>query len=256
VHTQIAGININYERIGAGKPVLILHGWGANIDAVRPIANHLAAIGREAVALDLPGFGKSGVPETPWKVADYANLVRAFIGFCEIALCDVICHSFGGRIAIMLASEDPSLFSRLVLVDSAGIRPKRGAKYYVRVYSYKLAKRMMRVKFLSRLFRLDERVKHAGSADYRSLSGVMRATLSLVVNEDLTARLERIGNETLLIWGENDAETPLAMAKVMEKKIKNAGLAVIPGAGHFSYLDDYPRFCSIIDVLFKEDPIA
>lgn len=253
MQTQINGLTIEYEREGTGKPVLLLHGWGACIDAMRPIANHLVKIGREAVTLDFPGFGKSDAPQTPWRVSDYASLTRAFIEKMGIEGCDLVCHSFGGRVTIQLAAADKNLFGKLILVDAAGVRPRRGLKYYIKIYSYKLVKKLSRVPFLSTLFGLEKRMQKAGSSDYRSLSGAMRGTFVNVVNEDLTHLLSQIENETLLIWGENDQDTPLYMAKIMEKKIKRAGLAVIPGAGHFSYIDDYPRFCSILDVLLKED---
>ena len=255
MQTEINGIQIYYERQGGSdkKKVLVLHGWGASVDAVRPIMNQVEFLGYEAIALDFPGMGKSEPPSTPWAVEDYAALTRAFIEKLDIYGCDVICHSFGGRVTIMLASEDENIFSRLILVDAAGIRPKRTLSYYVRTYSYKLGKKLSRVAFLDKLFRISEKQKNAGSADYKALSGVMRATFVKVVNLDLKDRLSRIKNETLLIWGSEDADTPLYMAKQMEKSIKGSGLSVIEGAGHFSYADNYPQFCAILSAMLKQN---
>lgn len=222
------------------------------MDAMAPIENHLAAIGRATVSLDFPGFGKSDKPPEPWGVPEYARFTRSFIDQMGIKGCDVICHSFGGRVTILLASEEPDLFGKLVLTDAAGVRGKRGIGYYARVYSYKLGKALSRIGFIDRLFGLSNRLESAGSADYKATDGVMKATLVKVVNLDLKDRLDKIENETLLVWGENDTATPLYMAKLMEKRIKNSGLAVIPGAGHFSYLDDPARYMSIIDVVLKE----
>ncbi|MEG1547821.1 MAG: alpha/beta hydrolase [Clostridia bacterium] len=247
--TTINGIDINYERAGTGRPVLLLHGWGASIEAMRPILNYVVHIGREAVALDFPGFGQSCEPMEPWGVTEYAALTRSFIQEQGLYGCDVICHSFGGRVTIMLAAENESIFGKLVMVDAAGVRPKRGFGYYFKTFTYKLGKRVAHCKLLDRCFKLSEKQKNAGSADYRALSGVMRATFVKVVNEDLTKKLDNIKNETLLVWGSDDHETPLYMAHIMEKRIKNAGLAVINGAGHFSYVDDYQRFCSIIKII-------
>lgn len=252
MYTEINGIKLNYERMGSGRPVLLLHGWGASIQAMRPIADCLTAAGRECVCLDFPGFGASPAPETPWGVPEYAKLTRAFIGQQRLLGCDVVCHSFGGRVTLMLAAAEPGLFGKLVLVDAAGVRPKRSLKYYLKVYAYKLGKRLARIKWLDRLLGLSQRQQNAGSADYRALSGVMRDTFVKVVNQDLTPLLGDIKNETLLIWGERDTETPLYMAKIMERRMKNAGLAVIPGAGHFSYVDDYPRFCAIVKIILAE----
>ena len=250
VSTAYEALKPNYERRGKGKPVLILHGWGASIAAMKPVADLMESIGYEAVSLDFPGFGATPEPVEPWSVDDYAAYTRAFIQEQGLCGCDVICHSFGGRVTIKLAAGDPRLFNRLVLMDAAGVKPKRGLRYYFKVYSYKLGKTLKKCAALDRLFKISEKQQSAGSEDYRALSGNMRATFVKVVNEDLTGLLDRIENETLLIWGSEDRATPICMAEVMEKRIKNAGLAVIPGAGHFSYADDYARFCAIIKALF------
>ena len=249
---EIGGISINYECIGSGAPVLLLHGWGADIAAMMPIANEVARLGKMAVCVDFPGFGKSDLPPAAWGVREYAATTKALIDKLGIRGCDLVCHSFGGRVTIMLAAEDETLFKRLVLVDAAGIRPKRTIKYYIKTYSYKLAKRLARIKLVNKAFRLDAKIKSAGSDEYKSLSGVMRETFVKVVNLDLTDKLDKIKNETLLIWGENDTATPLYMGRLMEKKIERAGLAVIENAGHFSYADDYPRFCSILDIMLMD----
>ena len=248
---EIDGINVHFERVGVGKPVLILHGWGASIEAVRPIMNCMAGLGYEAIALDFPGFGETPEPLEAWGVPEFAELTRKFIETVGLCGCDLICHSFGGRVTILLASEDPGLFNRLVLVDAAGIRPPRTVGYYIRTYSYKLGKRLAKVGWIDRLFRLSEKQKNAGSEDYRALkSDTMRRTFSLVVNLDLTERLDRIQNETLLVWGDQDTATPLARAKVMEKRIPKAGLAVLEGAGHYSYADKYAQFCAVMKAFF------
>lgn len=250
---QINGTAIYYERQGTGKPVLLLHGWGSSTEAMGSIARCVAALGREAVSLDFPGFGKSGNPAGPWGVPEYAACTRAFMEALNILGCDVIAHSFGGRVTIWLASEEPALFRRLVLVDAAGVKPRRGAGYYMRVYAYKLGKKLARIPWLDKAFRIGERQKKAGSVEYRQLCGDMRATYIKVVNLDLSGRLSKIPNETLLIWGEKDPDTPLWMGEKMEREMQNAGLAVIPGAGHFSYAEDYPRFCSILKILFSSE---
>jgi len=251
MQTSIKGIAVNFERIGTGKPVLILHGWGCCMDTMRSVADYVAAIGREAVLLDFPGHGKSKPLNEPWGVPEFASLTEEFMERQQIRGCDVLCHSFGARVAILLAAKDPEAFSKLIFTGAAGIRPKRTLKYYLRVYSYKLGKRLSKIKWIDKLFGLKEKSGASGSAEYRALSGVMRATFVKVVNLDLAPCLKNIRNETLLIWGSEDRDTPLYMAERMEKDIKNSGLAVIEGAGHFCFLDDYRRFCSILKVMLE-----
>lgn len=96
---------------------------GREYSAMAPIANCLVRLGREAVSLDFPGFGESPEPPGPWGVPEYAACTRAFMEAIGIGGCDVVAHSFGGRVTIQLASETPELFHRLILVDAAGIKP-------------------------------------------------------------------------------------------------------------------------------------
>lgn len=244
-------MRIQYERQGEGSPVLLLHGWMASIEAMRPIADAVVRMGMQAVSMDFPGFGGSDEPPEIYGVPEYARVTRAFIQEQGLRGADVICHSFGGRVTLLLASQEPALFRRLVLVDAAGIRPRRGMMYYLRTYSYKLGKKMRNIRWLDRLLHLSEKQSNAGSEDYRALkSDLMRAIFVKVVNLDLRNCLPRIQNPTLLIWGENDTATPLYMGKLMERRISDAGLVVFEGAGHFSYADQYPRFCAVLNAFF------
>lgn len=247
MYTEIEGVKLYYESRGEGSPVLLLHGWMADMEAMRPIADAVVRMGMRAVSLDFPGFGKSEEPHEAFGVPEYARVTRAFIEQQGLAGADVVCHSFGGRVTILLASEEPALFRRLVLVDAAGIRPKRGLRYYIKTYAYKLGKRLRKVRWLDQLLHLNEKAKSAGSEDYRALkSDLMRAVFIKVVNLDLKDCLPKIKNPTLLIWGSADTSTPLYMGQLMEKRIPDAGLVVFEGAGHFSYADQYPRFCAVL----------
>lgn len=249
---SIGDMKIHCDVRGEGAPVLLLHGWGANIEAMLPIANCVAAMGKKAITPEFPGFGESAPPKEVWGVPEYANCIRQLIEQMELVGADVVCHSFGGRVTIWLASHEPKLFRRIVLVDAAGVRPKRGLKYYVRTYSYKLGKRLARVDWINRALKLEVKQQNAGSEEYRALNGVMRGTFVKVVNQDLTDRLQYIKNPTLLIWGENDQDTPLYMAQIMEKKIPDCGLVTLADAGHFSYADQYSQFCAVLRAFLKD----
>ncbi len=253
MYCTVRGLKTEYERRGEGKPLLILHGWGSSIQAMAPVANCAVGLGYEAISLAFAGFGGTEEPKNAWTVRDYAEFTREFMATQGIEGCSVACHSFGGRVTIMLAAEDDKLFDKIIMIDAAGIKPKRTLAYHIKTLKYKLGKRLMKVGFIDELFKLSEKQKNAGSADYRALkTDIMRKTFVNVVNEDLTPLLENIKNETLLIWGDQDKATPLADAKLMEKKIPNAGLAVLKGAGHFSYAEKYPQFCAVMKAYLAE----
>jgi pimeloyl-ACP methyl ester carboxylesterase len=242
--TTVLGLRTRHIVRGEGPPVLVLHGWGASIEAVYPIVTGLAPVAT-VHALDLPGFGASDPPPQPWGVEDYQAFVAAFMEELAIEAPTIVGHSNGGRIAIRMASTEPGRASRLVLVDAAGVRPKRTLRYYRRVGMAKVGK------YAARLLgapgeRLRARlVGRAASADYLA-AGEMRPTLVKLVNADLRPFMPSIGVPTLLVWGSEDSDTPVEAAREMERLIPDAGLVVLEGAGHYSYLDQPARFARIV----------
>ena len=252
---QIDGMQIHYCVAGEGRPLLLLHGWGACIDSFAPVIREMQKY-RTVYALDFPGFGESDEPREAVGVPEYAAWTAELIRTLHIEGTDILCHSFGGRVAILLAAEHPELVGRIVFTDAAGVRPRRGLKYYAKVYSYKFCKRMLKHPAVCRFLRgigvdVQARVKGAGSSDYQQLSGVMRQVFVRVVNQDLTPYLPKIQAPSLLIYGADDQDTPVRYGKIMEKKIPDAGLVVLENAVHFSYLDQFPRYISIVKVFLE-----
>lgn len=244
---NIKGMDINYIAEGEGSPIIILHGWGCNVDTVRPIINILNDK-YKVYALDLPGFGKSSQPEDVIGSFEYAEIVREFLKINGIEKAVFIGHSLGGKLSIILGSKYPELIEKIVLIDSAGLIPKRGLKYYFKVYSFKSLRWAYKNLFFwhNNQERLERFYKKFGSDDYRDSSGIMRKILVKVVNENLKPLLKDIKAPTLIIWGDKDEDTPLYMGKTMEQEIKDSGLVVFEGAGHYSYLDDYNKFVAVI----------
>jgi pimeloyl-ACP methyl ester carboxylesterase len=241
---EIDGLRTRYLMRGSGPPVLVLHGWGACIETVFPIVASLQSAAT-VYALDLPGFGQSALPPQPWGVEEYQAFVASCMDALGVERASIVGHSNGGRIAIRMASTEPRRVSKLVLVDSAGIRPRRTLRWYRRVAMAKAGKYAARL-----LGRPGERLRallvgRAGSADYLA-AGAMRPTLVRLVNSDLREHLSRIAAPTLLIWGGNDTDTPLSAAREMEQLIPDAGLVVFEGAGHYSYLDQFSRFATVV----------
>ncbi len=247
-NTEINGLNISYQVAGEGDVVLLLHGWGGEAASFQPVFQWLVQSHR-VYALDLPGFGKSQMPPTGWSTSDYARFVAAFLEKFCIPKAHLIGHSFGGRISIILSAEYPEKVDKLILIDSAGIKPPRSAKYYFRVSIAKIGKLLRRFgKYGNYL--ANTVLQHTGSKDYQE-AGNMRATLVKIVNQDLRPLLPRIAASTLLVWGENDQDTPVSFGQIMEKEIPDAGLVVLKEAGHFSYLDQLPKFCRIVASFLK-----
>jgi Predicted hydrolases or acyltransferases (alpha/beta hydrolase superfamily) len=248
---KIDNMDIFYKRAGQGEKVVLLHGWGGQADSFLPVFNYLSSK-FEVYAIDFPGFYQSSVPEKPWGVEDYKDFVIKLFDALQIERANIVAHSFGGRVSIMLSALNPERVSKLVLVDSAGLIPKRGFKYYYKVYTFKLLKKLylLFTPGTNKQEKLDKFYSKYGSKDYKE-SGKMRQTFTKVVNQDLREYLHSIKAPTLLVWGDQDQDTPLYFAKIMEKEIPDAGLVVFKGAGHFSYLDRLNDFNIIISKFFE-----
>lgn len=246
----IDNLNINYIDEGEGKTIVLFHGWGANKEAFTPIIKRLSGYMR-VVALDFPGFGKSDEPGEIWDVNLYSEFMKKFIKATNSEGAIWLGHSFGGRVIIKLFEKMEVKPSKIVLVDSAGIKPKRGMDYYVKVYSYKLGKKILKMPILNKTGLYEKLVKNAGSSDYKVLSDNMRATMTKVVNEDLRGYLPKIDVPTLLMWGDKDTATPIGDAHIMDKLLPDSGIVVLEGAGHFSYLDRPQKFFAALEYFVK-----
>ena len=235
-HTRPAGV--------AEPPVvLVLHGWGASIEAVGSILAGLADQ-VELVAPDLPGFGQSDMVPDAWGNADYARLVVRLADALGIGRFALIGHSRGAAIALVLATEPDSRdrVERMVLTGGAGIKPRRRAGYYGKVGMAKVGRAAAAVGGAPGR-RLQQRIRgRVASADWLAAPEALRGTLRNVLAEDLSDRLPRVSAPTLLMWGDRDEDTPLWMAEKMEREIPGAGLVVLRGGGHYAYAEQAGRF--------------
>lgn len=236
---------MNFLRFGeSDKFIVFLHGWGADKNSFIWLKNYFQNY--SLIFVDFQGFGESSEPQKPMTVFDYVLSLKELLDNFQIKSLVLVGHSFGGRVAIkfsFLFQNDYDDF-KLCLVDSAGILPRRSFKYYIKVGTYKICKRIFKnAKFLSKF----------GSSDYVSLSPVMKQTFINVVNEDLSTYASGIRAETLIVWGENDMETKMYMAKKLHKLISNSTLYIISGAGHFSFLHSPSEFAIILDSFVKSN---
>ena len=241
--TEIENLKIAYQVEGTGTPVVLLHGWGGEANSFRPVFDWLSR-SHQVYALDLPGFGLSEMPPTAWDASDYAKFLSAFFYELKIKKAHLIGHSYGGRISIVMAADEPEKVDKLILVDSAGIIPPRTAKYYIQISLAKIGRLMRHCGTLGHKL-ADGIAQRVGSKDYRE-AGPMRATMVKSVNQNLRPLLPKIQASTLLIWGENDTDTPISFGEIMKEEIPDAGLVILKDAGHFSYLGQLPQFCEIV----------
>ncbi len=231
-------------------PVLALHGWGGSIASFWPVAQQLGRYGYTTHVIDLPGFGGTAFPPEPWGVPEYADFVLAYLDGQGLARVHLLGHSFGGRIGLILGAEHPDRIDRMVLANSAGVRPPGNP---VRDALARTAKAVFRLPGLSRFYEPVRRraYEYLGTTDYLE-AGPLQATFVRVIEQDLLPYAARISRPTLLIWGDRDQDTPLWQGQQLARTIPDAGLHVFQGAGHFSYLERLPEYVRIVHHFFSQ----
>ena len=233
---KIDNLNINYIQYGEGSDILLLHGWGQNIEMMKFLGDNFADNHRITI-LDFPGFGESDEPLSPWTIKDYSLLIEKLVKELDVKKPVVMGHSFGGRVAIYYSSNNP--IEKLVLFGSPCIRKDKELPLSVKI--------LKGIKKLPGMDKLGEYMKqYIGSRDYKAASPIMRQTLVNVVNEDLTPYAMQIEEPTLLIWGQDDTEAPVSDAKELEQIMNDAALIVLPGT-HYAYLENLNQVVNILN---------
>lgn len=231
---KIKNIKVNYRQYGEGNDIVLLHGWGQNIDMMKPLGDNFSDKYRITI-IDLPGFGLSEEPDYAYTIFDYTDTVHELLKDLKIKNPIMMGHSFGGRIAIVYASMYD--VNKLVLFGSPCVRhEQKSAKQSV-------LKAFNKIKFLSPLANFAK--KHIGSEDYRNASPMMRDILVKTVNQDLSENAKEISCPTILIWGDKDMAVSVEEAKEIEKLIKDSALVVLPGT-HYCYLENLNQVVNII----------
>ena len=214
-----------FERYGEGRPVVYLHGWGCDGSIFLPIVKQLPDYANYTV--DFAGFGKSeSPPDSGFTVEDYAEQLRQFLLEQNLQGVTLVGHSFGCRVALVLAATYPELVARMLLVAPAGLR-RFSFSRWCKVRIYKLSK------FFAKLRKTEPALKYA-SEDYTNCSAGMRVTFVKVINADLSSYAKRVKCPVLIVNGREDMATPLKHARRLNKLIANSSLVEIDG-DHFAF---------------------
>jgi pimeloyl-ACP methyl ester carboxylesterase len=255
------GLEIAYERVGEGPPLVLVH--GAAVDS-RMWGPQLAALADEftVVAWDEPGAGRSSDVPADFVLPDYANCLAALIGALELGPAHVAGVSWGGTVAQELYRHHPELVATLLLVDTyagwKGSLPEEEVRVRVEGVRQMLAAAdHLFDPTLPGLFAGDPPAEFAAlleamAADVRPES--MKTALLVMAEADQRDLLPRIAVPTLLIWGERDARSPLSVARQFEDAVPDAKLVVIPGAGHVSNLEAPELFNDAVRKFCRAQP--
>ncbi len=237
----------NYQSISEGFTIVFLHGWGCDWQIwsgqIPPFTNKF-----NLIIPDLPAFGRSEIfTEKIWDSQDYVSWLKYFldqtVGSKPFVL---IGHSFGGKIASLYTQKyDPKNLKLLVLVDASGLPVEipTSHKMLSKVLSLipKDVKSLIGAKSKAKLL-----TKLGASTDNLNSTDIQKKILQKIVHENITDKLKKIKVNTLLIWGENDQDTPLSKGKEMSSLISDSKLEIIENSGHFPFIVQKDCFNSLL----------
>jgi pimeloyl-ACP methyl ester carboxylesterase len=226
----------NYEGV-----LVVLHGWGRNKGDWKRFAETVSVEKRlQVILIDLPGFGGSTIPTEVIDSYDYSRYVMEFISKLGIKKYSLLGHSFGGKVAIIIAAESDNV-ERLFLVSPSGILKN----YFKMILGFvAIVFRFLFSWILPDRF-MEKFANYFRSKDYKQ-SGEMSKIFKKTVNQGVTKEAKNIGTKTLIVWGSNDKETPLAASKKLRKLISESSIRIVWEAGHNSHLDKEDSFIEII----------
>lgn len=218
---QALGKRISYEIVGGGPPLLFVHGWGGTKQSLKPLANLLSKK-YTCILIDLPGFGESENPDATWGVKEYADLIREFLTVLGIKNVIYFGHSFGGSLGIYLSAVQEVHIDKLILCNASYKRTAK--KTASRIPSWIPAALLFPVrKLYYKIF-----YPQSDMMKYPRLESNFRS----IISTDLSGLLPHIKARTLIVWGQNDTETPVSLVTELEKQIKNSSLVLIPDGSH------------------------
>jgi len=232
---ELALFRLEGDSAAGSVELIWAHGWGQTHEALLPLAQAMRRSAR-SILIDLPGFGASPVPSVSWSTADYADAMAEWLGGLPPAQRIWIAHSFGCRVGLQLAARHPAILGGLFLIAAAGLPPQRApwarARVTARRWGFRLAGQFTREGPAR-----DRLRARFSSADYRA-AGALRPILVKAVTEDLTAIARAVRVPVVLVYGDQDRETPPEMGIRLNSLMPQSRLYVLRGFDHWSLLSD------------------
>lgn len=256
---DLDGVRLHYQEAGdiSAPPLLLIHGFASSTLVWSKVFLSLAAAGFRVIALDMLGFGYSGKPRNgEYTIDGQAKLIIQLLDRLRIRRVTLVGSSYGGAVAITCALDYPARVKKLVLVGT--VNNNRPLEFkLMRVFGAPLlgdvvsplligSRRLLRMR-MKRVYErhswvLDERRVDARHQPLRA-AGTQRAIIRTVRSWD-AERISRdahlIRQPTMLMWGENDREIPLADGERLHGEIPGSRFIVFLNCGHLPH-EEYPE---------------
>lgn len=247
----IDGRPVHLLRGGTGPNLLVLHGWGSAADRYRETFAEVPEREVSVVIPDLPGFGLTPAPLSPWGIEAYAAWVQSLVRVLGLQQVVLAGHSFGGALAVFLGANAPERIRGLVLIAPRGMSDRPALRLAAFRSLAKAGKVILRFLGLRRLESLGRRLLYrlAGTKDTPP-AGPLRETFRKIIAFDPLRHLSRIRVPTVVLWGREDRVTPVAGAARLQRYLPEATVRILDGVGHAPYLESPKRFArALLDAL-------
>lgn len=227
--TSKAKVTGNPER----PTIFMAHGWGGSSKSLLGLAEILNSK-YDSYIIDLPGFGMSDNPPADWGTVEYAQLVGKWIKQVskeqkiDFANAVYFGHSFGGGIGVYLAAEFSDLFSLLILSGSAVYR---SPKVHPLVAVLKKIPFYENLKLAPRKFKRGISKLMGVSSDSHKFEK-LESNFRKVIAFDLSVFAKAVKKPTLILWGNDDKDTPISQAYRLAEDIADETLKIYPSVGH------------------------
>jgi pimeloyl-ACP methyl ester carboxylesterase len=234
-----AGLDTRYRLAGEGIPVALIHGVGSSLEAWDGVVEGLGA-GYRSLRYDLRGHGASAKPPGPYDLDDFTGDLAALLDHVGFDRCHVVGFSLGGLIAQAFALAHPGRVERLALVSTVAGRTEE-EKARVRARLEALAGGVSGDHFIRSIDRWftpafqathTEVIARLAEHNKRNDPAAYAAAYRVLAEGDLADRLHLIEAETLVMTGEEDIGSNPRMARLMQARIPDARLEILPGLRH------------------------
>ncbi|MBM3208671.1 alpha/beta hydrolase [Candidatus Shapirobacteria bacterium] len=222
-------MELNFLEFGEGKPpIVFIHGWQQDCHSFTPLVPFLFKQ-RKLFLIELPGFGQSELPQKISSSKDYALAVKYWLLKKKITPVTLVGHSYGGKIATLVAYQNPKIITKLILIAPSGI-PEPKIWYRFKELIPTPIKRVVRSFLVSR--------------DYKN-AGRLRPLFKNIVKEDLRPIYAKIKSPTLVIWGKEDNELSPDLGENIHQLIPNSRLEIVSG-NHFVFQQNPEEIANLI----------
>jgi len=240
---------VNYQVLGEGKVIVLIHGWGDDLNNFSKMQSNLSR-SYKVISLDLPGFGKSSAPISGWSLDDFAGFIKDFITKLDLEVYAFVGHSNGGAILINGLANKTIHAKKLVLIASSGIRATDQLKKKAVLVGAKIGKLPLKLFPTSYQLRLRNKLYRVLKSD-AAVNPEMIQTFKKIVGQDVSKDASKLELPTLIIYGKEDKVTPLEYGQIYHQLIKHSKLEIIDDAGHFVHLQKADEVEKIIEDYLK-----